>query len=444
MTRMSGPNDKGYSRQMTSIQQAVRDAPTEQEIHRLVAAYAKATRIDDQVRQLAGLIPGVAPSEANDLTGRVRILFTGLEVASKRLDDDSRTAIKEALHLFCHALLRLNELQTVQPDGVFRSPPAGRLSDAHPTRATKKWNNGSDRPFGRAAALEEGMILPEARSLIGEKQWSRRSFVATVLASGFAAAVQPVSAQTITTDSKGLIAGVVKIPVADGQIPAYRAMPETGGPFPVVLVVQEIFGVHEHIKDLCRRLAKSGHFAVAPELYARQGDVSQLKDIQEILTTVVSKVPDAQVISDLDSTVAWASGAGSVDVRRLAITGFCWGGRITWLYCAHNPRVRAGVAWYGRLVGQPNALMPKNPIDFASTLRVPVLGLYGAADQGIPVQSVDEMRAALSRGTSGSELIVYPDTPHGFNADYRPSYRKEAAEDGWKRMLAWFSAHGAG
>jgi len=288
------------------------------------------------------------------------------------------------------------------------------------------------------------MILPEARSLIGEKQWSRRSFVATVLASGFAAAVQPVSAQTITTDSKGLIAGEVKISAADGQIPAYRAMPDTGGPFPVVLVVQEIFGVHEHIKDLCRRLAKSGYFAVAPELYARQGDVSQLKDIQEILTTVVSKVPDAQVMGDLDSTVTWAGGTGRADVHRLAITGFCWGGRITWLYCAHNPRMKAGVAWYGRLVGQPNALMPKNPIDFAATLRVPVLGLYGAADQGIPVQSVDEMRAALSRGASGSELIVYPDTPHGFNADYRPSYRKEAAEDGWKRMLSWFNAHGAG
>ena len=228
------------------------------------------------------------------------------------------------------------------------------------------------------------------------------------------------------------------------EVPAYRAMPATGGPFPVVLVVQEIFGVHEHIKDLCRRLGKTGYFAVAPELYARQGDVSKLKDIQEILTTVVSKVPDAQVMSDLDATVEWASATGKADVNRLAITGFCWGGRITWLYCAHNPRVKAGVAWYGRLVGPPITLMPKNPIDVAATLKVPVLGLYGGADQGIPLQSVDEMRAALSRGTSGSELVVYPDTPHGFNADYRPSYRKEAAEDGWKRMLAWFKTHRAG
>jgi len=288
------------------------------------------------------------------------------------------------------------------------------------------------------------MILPDALSLVGEKEWNRRDFVVSVLASGFALSVQPVSAQTITTDDTGLTAGEVKVPTGDGQMPAYRAMPATGGPFPVVLVVQEIFGVHEHIKDLCRRLAKTGYFAVAPELYARQGDVSQLKDIQEILTTVVSKVPDAQVMSDLDATVQWARGTGNVETSRSAITGFCWGGRITWLYCAHNPRVKAGVAWYGRLVGPPSALMPKNPIDIAATLKVPVLGLYGGADQGIPVQSVDEMRAALARGTSGSELVVYPDTPHGFNADYRPSYRREAAEDGWKRMLAWFKAHGVG
>ncbi len=288
------------------------------------------------------------------------------------------------------------------------------------------------------------MTLCEVLSLTGEKQWSRRNFVVTVLASGFALSVQPVSAQTITTDDAGLTAGEAKVPTGDGQMPAYRAMPATGGPFPVVLVVQEIFGVHEHIKDLCRRLAKAGYFAVAPELYARQGDVSQLKDIQEIFTTVVSKVPDAQVMGDLDATVAWAGGTGKADTTRLAITGFCWGGRITWLYCAHNPHVSAGAAWYGRLVGQANALMPKNPIDLAASLKVPVLGLYGGADQGIPAHSVEEMRAALARGTSGSELVVYPDAPHGFNADYRPSYRKETAEDGWKRMLAWFKTHAAG
>ncbi len=288
------------------------------------------------------------------------------------------------------------------------------------------------------------MTSSETLSLMGAKDWSRREFVVAVLASGFALSVQPVSAQTITTDDRGLTAGEVKVPTKDGQMPAYRAMPVTGGPFHIVLVVQEIFGVHEHIKDLCRRLAKAGYLAVAPELYARQGDVSQLKDVQEILTTVVSKVPDAQVMSDLDAAVEWAGGTGTADTNRLAVTGFCWGGRITWLYCAHNPHVKAGVAWYGRLVGQTSALLPKNPIDLAPSLKVPVLGLYGGTDQGIPVQSVDEMRAALSRGTSGSELTVYQDAPHGFNADYRASYRKEAAEDGWMRMLAWFNAHGAG
>jgi len=288
------------------------------------------------------------------------------------------------------------------------------------------------------------MTWSEALSLVGEKDWSRREFVVTVLASGFALSVQPVSAQTITTDDKGLTAGEVKVPTKDGQMPAYRAMPAAGGPFPVVLVVQEIFGVHEHIKDLCRRLAKAGYFAVAPELYARQGDVSQLRDVQEIISSVVSKVPDSQVMGDLDATVEWAGGTGKPDTSRLAITGFCWGGRITWLYCAHNPKVKAGVAWYGRLVGQASALMPKNPIDVAAALKVPVLGLYGGADQGISVQSVEEMRAVLSRGTSGSELRVYPEAPHGFNADYRASYRKEAAEDGWKRMLGWFQTHGAG
>jgi carboxymethylenebutenolidase len=280
-------------------------------------------------------------------------------------------------------------------------------------------------------------------SLVPTRDWSRRNFVVTVLGSGFALAVQPVSAQTITTDVQGLAAGEVKIPVKDGEIPAYRAMPAGGGPFPVVLVVQEIFGVHEHIKDLCRRLAKSGYLAVAPELYARQGDVSRMKDIQEILSTVVAKVPDAQVMSDLDATVAWAAGTGEGDVSRLAVTGFCWGGRITWLYAAHNPKIKAGVAWYGRLVGQTGELTPANPIDLASALSVPVLGLYGGADQGIPLDTVEKMRAALATGRSGSEIVVYKEAPHGFNADYRPSYRKDAATEGWTRMLAWFKRNGA-
>ena len=287
------------------------------------------------------------------------------------------------------------------------------------------------------------MTESDLLSLVPTREWSRRNFVVTVLGSGFALAVQPVSAQTITTDVQGLAAGEVKIPVKDGEIPAYRAMPSGSGPFPVVLVVQEIFGVHEHIKDLCRRLGKSGYLAVAPELYARQGDVSRMKDIQDILSTVVAKVPDAQVMSDLDATVAWAAGSGEGDVSRLAVTGFCWGGRITWLYAVHNPKIKAGVAWYGRLVGQTGELTPANPIDLASALTVPVLGLYGGADQGIPLDTVEKMRAALATGRSGSEIVVYKEAPHGFNADYRPSYRKDAATEGWTRMLAWFKRNGA-
>jgi carboxymethylenebutenolidase len=272
--------------------------------------------------------------------------------------------------------------------------------------------------------------------------WSRRGFLRTLLCSGFAAAVQPVSAQTIVTDVKGLVAGELELPTADRPIPAYEAHPQTGGPFPVVLVVQEIFGVHEHIRDLCRRLAKGGYLAIAPELFARQGDVSRLTDVQQILKDVVSRVPDPQVMSDLDAGAGWALASGLGDVSRLGITGFCWGGRITWLYCAHNPKVAAGVAWYGRLTGQANSNTPAHPLDLAPTLRVPVLGLYGGADAGIPLEAVEQMRAALARGDSGSQIIVYPDAPHAFFADYRPSYRKQAAQDGWRRMLEWFRAHG--
>jgi carboxymethylenebutenolidase len=268
--------------------------------------------------------------------------------------------------------------------------------------------------------------------------FTRREFVVTTLATGFALSVQPISADTISTDTGGLIAGEVKIPTTDGQIPAYRAFPDTGGPFPVVLVVQEIFGVHEHIKDLCRRLAKAGYFAIAPELYARQGDVSKITDFKEIISKVVSKVPDAQVMSDLDATVAWSNQSGKGNIEKLAITGFCWGGRIVWLYAAHNPKLSAGAAWYGRLVNEPDPLHPKNPIDLASSLKAPVLGLYGAADTSIPIESVEKMRTALQEAKQPSEIKVYPDTPHGFNADYRPTYRQKEAEDAWKRMLAWF------
>lgn len=280
-------------------------------------------------------------------------------------------------------------------------------------------------------------------SLTPRSGFTRREFVMTVLASGFAAAVRPVSADTvIATDTKGLIAGEVKIPVKDGEMPAYRAMPAKGLGFATVVVVQEIFGVHEHIKDVCRRLAKLGYLAIAPELYARQGDVSNQTDIKQIIETVVSKVPDAQVMSDIDATYAWAKKASNADGVRLGITGFCWGGRIVWLYCAHNPKVTAGVAWYGRLVGQTNELQPKYPLDVAAAIKPPVLGLYGSADQGIPVEDVEKMRAALKAAGSKSEIVVYPDAPHAFHADYRPSYRKQPAEDGWRRLQAWFKKNG--
>jgi carboxymethylenebutenolidase len=272
---------------------------------------------------------------------------------------------------------------------------------------------------------------------------TRRKFIiVSTLAAGFALAVHPLYAQVITTDTQGLVAGEVKIPVNDGEIPAYRAMPASGENFPVVLVVQEIFGVHEHIQDICRRFAKLGYLAIAPEMFARQGDVSNMSDVQEIISKVVSKVPDAQVMSDLDATLTWAEKSAKGNLDKLGITGFCWGGRITWLYSAHNPKVKAGVAWYGRLVGQSTPLTPKHPVDIAAELKVPILGLYGGSDNGIPNQSVEQMRDSLKGGGSASEIVLYPDTPHAFFADYRPSYRQEQAEDGWKRLQAWFKQHG--
>ena len=271
---------------------------------------------------------------------------------------------------------------------------------------------------------------------------TRRQFVVTTLAAGFALAVRPVSAETITTDAKGLEAGEVKIPVKDGEMPAYRAMPDSGGPFPVVLVVEEIFGVHEHIKDVCRRFAKLGYLAVAPELFAREGDVSKITDFKEIVSKVVSKVPDTQVMSDLDATAVWAKKGGKGDTSKLGITGFCWGGRIVWLYAAHSKDLKAGVAWYGRLVGQTNDLQPKNPIDVAASVNCPVLGLYGGADKGISAESIEQMKKALKEAGKTYDFVVYPDAQHGFHADYRPSYNKEAAEDGWKRLLEWFKKYG--
>ncbi len=282
----------------------------------------------------------------------------------------------------------------------------------------------------------------QAKSLVPQSDFSRRGFVIASLGTGFALAVQPVSAETITTDSNGLVAGEVKIPVSGGSIPAYRAMPSAGGPFPTVIVIHEIFGVHEHVKDICRRLAKQGYFAVAPALYARQGDPSTLSDIPTIIRTVVAKVPDAEVASDIDATVAWAHGQKPADTARLGATGFCWGGRQTWLYAVHNPQLKAAVAWYGPVAGTPDPLHPSTVLEAAKDLKVPVLGLYGGADQGIAVADVERLRAELAALKKPAEIVIYPDAPHGFNADYRPSYRPAAAKDGWARMLAWFQRHG--
>jgi carboxymethylenebutenolidase len=257
-----------------------------------------------------------------------------------------------------------------------------------------------------------------------------------------------VAATTLTTGSEGLDAGDVEIPTARDKIQGYRAVPrKRQGKAPVILVVHEIFGVHEHIRDVCRRLAKEGFFAVAPDLFRRHGDASKIADFKTLQTTIVSKVPDADVMSDLDATVAWARASGAADTARLGITGFCWGGRIVWLYSAHNPKVRAGVAWYGRLVGDKDVLRPRHPIDIAGALHAPVLGLYGGQDQGIPLASVDQMRAALANGPAAakkSRIHVYPEAGHAFFADYRPSYRPEAAGDGWSRALAWFKENGVG
>jgi len=278
----------------------------------------------------------------------------------------------------------------------------------------------------------------------GKLDLNRRDFVRTAVGTGFAASVLPIGAQTIKTDSSGLTVSEVTIMVGDFKMPAYRAAPAGKTNLPVVLVISEIFGVHEHIADVARRFAKLGYLAIAPELFVRQGDAQSYGEIGKLLSEVVDKVPDAQVMGDLDATVAWARANGG-DTGKLGVTGFCWGGRITWLYTAHNPAIRAGVAWYGQLIGAPSALKPTNPVDLVGKLNAPVLGLYGAEDQGIPVAAVDRMKAALTAGNSAakvSQFVVYPGAPHAFHADYRPSYKQDAAEDGWKRCVAWFKANG--
>ncbi|MBV8034486.1 dienelactone hydrolase family protein [Roseateles sp.] len=285
------------------------------------------------------------------------------------------------------------------------------------------------------------MLKEEIDSLTPSRDFSRRSFVQTTVGSGFAAAVLPVTAQTITTDTAGLEAGSVDIPVGDFQMPAYRAAPAGRKNLPVVLVASEIFGVHEHIADVCRRFAKQGYLAIAPELFARHGNAGAYADIPKLISEVVSKASDAQVNGDLDAAVAWAAAHGG-DTGKLGITGFCWGGRAVWSYAAHNPRLTAAVAWYGPVARSYHA-GDKTVIERAASIKAPVLALYGAADGGIPVETLTQLEAALkAAGNTRCEFVVYPDTPHAFHADYRPSYRKAAAEDGWARCLAWFRTHG--
>ena len=270
---------------------------------------------------------------------------------------------------------------------------------------------------------------------------ARRGMLMSSLISGFTLAVAPVEAQVIHTDTIGIAGGEVKIPVSDGEMPAYASKPERPGPFPVILVNEEIFGVHEHIKDLCRRLAKAGYLAVAPEIYARQGDLSKMTDVNQIVSQVINKKPDAEMLSDLDAAVAWAGKNGG-DLTRLGVTGFCRGGRNTWFYDAHNPQVKAAVAWYGPIKGAPSDIQPKVVSDIAADIHAPLLGLYGGQDTSINVNDVEAAAELARKAGKTVEIHVYADAPHGFNADYRPSYKKADAEDGWARMLAWFKKYG--
>lgn len=268
---------------------------------------------------------------------------------------------------------------------------------------------------------------------------SRRQFLASgAVVAGYAIAARPVLAEAIQTGADGLVTGTAEIPAAGGAMPAYFAAPEGVAAPPAVLVVHEIFGVHEYIRDICRRLAHEGYFAVAPDLYQRQGDVSKKREVSAIIDEVVSRVPDEQVMGDLDATVAWLAAEGRADTTRTFITGFCWGGRIVWLYCAHAPTVRAGAAWYGRLEGAERPETPKHPVDLAERDLAPVLGLYGTEDSGISLESVERMRSRLNAAEKDSEIILFPGAPHGFHADYRGSYRALAASEGWRRMLQWF------
>jgi carboxymethylenebutenolidase len=288
-------------------------------------------------------------------------------------------------------------------------------------------------------------LRAEAKALTTiDANLSRRRFMATsALAAGFAVAAGPLNAQSvITTGATGLVAGDVSIPTPDGSIPGYRAMPAAGGPFPVAIVAHEVFGMHEHIKDVARRFAKAGYFALVPALFTRVGDTSRLTTFEQI-RPLIAKVTDRNVMADMDAGIAFAKASAKADTAKLGVTGFCGSGRYVWLYCAHNPALKAGVAWYGPLTGEPTETRPKNPIDIVADIKCPVLGLYGAADQGIPNETVERVREALKKAGKTGEIVLYEDTPHGFHADYRASYRPEQAKDAWARCLAWFKQYGA-
>jgi len=288
------------------------------------------------------------------------------------------------------------------------------------------------------------MLKPDIDSLVPHVPFNRRTFIKAALGTGFAAAVLPVSAQTIHTDSDGLEAGEIGVRSGDTLVPAYRAQPKGKTHLPVIIVVHEAFGVHEHIADVCRRFAKLGYLAIAPNLFEREGDPSVLPTIQQIDDQIMSKVPDEQAMADLDATVMWAGEHGG-DLNRLGVNGFCWGERISWLYAEHNPRLKAAAAWYGRLVGAKNAMTPANPLDLVADLHAPVLGLYGLQDKSIPQATLEQMKQAIAQGPRagrGSQFVVYDDAGHAFFADYRPSYKEADAEDGWRRALVWFKQHG--
>ncbi|HEX7931543.1 MAG TPA: dienelactone hydrolase family protein [Paraburkholderia sp.] len=288
------------------------------------------------------------------------------------------------------------------------------------------------------------MLKPEIDSLVPHVPFNRRTFIKAALGTGFAAAVLPVSAQTIHTDSEGLEAGEIAVHSGDTLVPAYRAQPQGKTQLPVIIVIHEAFGVHEHIADVCRRFAKLGYLAIAPDLFVRQGDPMSLPTIQQISQQILSKVKDEEALADIDATVAWAGEHGG-DLNRLGVNGFCWGGRITWLYAEHNPRLKTAVAWYGHLVGDHTAAAPANPIDRVDDLHAPVLGLYGLQDKSIPQASIEQMKQAIAHGPQvarGSQFVVYGDAGHAFFADYRPSYKRADAEDGWRRALVWFKQHG--